>query len=462
MLTVVKNEYIESSRNEEERSLENHKAHLQDFKSDIDLLLMNLLESINKHTESLVQAKDVAIKELEEGLNAKVRAVESHLREKEELLKSRDGQLEALRSEVTVLTERMAEIESVNKQAEGLLQEEVRRKEEVLQAKDVAIKELEEGLNAKVHAVESHLSEKEELLKSRDGQLEALRSEVTVLTERMAGMESVNKQAEGLLQEEVRRKEEVLQAKDVAIRELEEGLNAKVHAVESHLSEKEELLKSRDGQLEALRSEVTVLTERMAGMESVNKQAEGLLQEEVRRKEEVLQAKDVAIKELEEGLNAKVHAVESHLREKEELLKSRDGQLEALRSEVTALTERMAGMESVNKQAEDLLQEEVRRKEEVLQAKDVAIKELEEGLNAKVHAVESHLSEKEELLKSRDGQLQALRSEVTALTERMAEIESVNKQAEGLLQEEVKRKEEVLQANHLYQLVDQVLSKIPS
>src|SRR5215469_14262905 len=212
MLTVVKNEYIESSRNEEERSLENHKAHLQDFKSDIDLLLMNLLESINKHTESLVKAKDVAIKELEEGLNAKVRAVESHLREKEELLKSRDGQLEALRSEVTVLTERMAEMESVNKQAEGLLQEEVRRKEEVLQAKDVAIRELEEGLNAKVYAVESHLREKEELLKSRDGQIQALRSEVTALTQRMAELESVNKQAKGLLQEEVRRKEEVLQA----------------------------------------------------------------------------------------------------------------------------------------------------------------------------------------------------------------------------------------------------------
>src|SRR5215813_9135395 len=212
MLTVVKNEYIESSRNEEERSLENHKAHSQDFKSDIDLLLMNLLESINRRKEEVLQAKDVAIKELEEGLNAKVHAVESHLREKAELLKSRDGQLEALRSEVTVLTERMAEIESVNKQAEGLLQEEVRRKEEVLQAKDVAIKELEEGLNAKVHAVESHLSEKEELLKSRDGQLQALRSEVTALTERMAEIESVNKQAEGLLQEEVKRKEEVLQA----------------------------------------------------------------------------------------------------------------------------------------------------------------------------------------------------------------------------------------------------------
>src|SRR5215813_457774 len=212
MLTAVKNEYIESSRNEEERSLENHKAHSQDFKSDIDLLLMNLLESISKHTESLVKAKDVAIKELEEGLNAKVHAVESHLREKAELLKSRDGQLEALRSEVTVLTERMAEMESVNKQAEGLLQEEVRRKEEVLQAKDFAIKELEEGLNAKVHAVESHLREKAELLKSRDGQLQALRSEVTALTERMAEIESVNKQAEGLWQEEVKRKEEVLQA----------------------------------------------------------------------------------------------------------------------------------------------------------------------------------------------------------------------------------------------------------
>src|SRR4029077_9524134 len=127
-----------------------------------------------------------------------------------------------------------------------------------------------------------------------------------------------------------------------------------------------------------------------------------------------------------------------------------------------AVTERMAEMESVNKQAEGLLQDEVRRKEEVLQAKDFAIKELEEGLNAKVHAVESHLREKEELLKSRDGQLEALRSEVTALTERMAEMGSGNKQAEGLLHEEVRRKEEVLQAKHVYQLVDQVLSKIPS
>ena len=134
MLTAVKNEYIEISRKEKERPLENHKAHLQDFRSHIDVLMMNLVESINKQAESLVNGKDFAIKELEEGLNAKVHAVESHLREKEELLKSRDGQLEALRSEVAALTERMAKMESVNKQAEGLLQEEVKRKEEVLQA----------------------------------------------------------------------------------------------------------------------------------------------------------------------------------------------------------------------------------------------------------------------------------------------------------------------------------------
>jgi len=248
---------------------------------------------------------------------------------------------------------------------------------------------------AKCEYLESPTNKTEEFLK----QLEDLKSTIALFMNWLAEMESAKERAENLLQDEVRRKKESLEARDSAIRELEESLSAKIQDLGSQLSEKEELLESRDGQLEALRSEVNALTGRITEIEPADKQGEGFLQDELREKEEMLQARDSAIRELEESLSAKIQDLGSQVREKEELVVSRDEQLEGLRSEVNALTGRLTEMRSAKERAESLLQDELRRREEILQVKDsvIRIRELKESLSAKIQNGRSQLSQKEQV-----------------------------------------------------------------
>jgi chromosome segregation ATPase len=171
---------------------------------------------------------------VEEGLTGKLDALKSELREKEENLKSRDGELHALR-------EQLAEIGSVKERTETLLEEELRAKDEALRAKDSAVKDLEERLRARIQALESELEEKAESLKSCDGELEALRRQ-------LAEIGSTNGRPERI---------ELPQATDPEThKQAEEGLTGKVHALEHELQEKQKLLKTRDTQIEKLASEL--------------------------------------------------------------------------------------------------------------------------------------------------------------------------------------------------------------
>jgi len=225
-------------------------------------------------------------------------------------------ELEDFKSGIDLLRNLMAEMESAYAGGENVLQNELKKKEEMLGARDAAIRELEES----VHVLRTQLSETEGLLKRRDGDLEGLTSEVHDLTARLAEMEAARERADSLLQSELKRKEEMLELRDSAARELKDNLTAKIRDLGTHLSEKEELLKSRDGQVEGLRLEVNALMGRLAEMESAYKRAESLLQSEIKRNEEMLQVRDSAIriKELRESLSAKIQNQESQPVEKKQ------------------------------------------------------------------------------------------------------------------------------------------------
>ena len=155
-------------------------------------------------------------------------------------------------------------------------------------------------------------------------------------------------------------------------------------------------------------------------MGSAKKQTENVLQQQLKKKTELLQSKDAAMKELQESLSAKVHALEGQLKEKEKLLKDRDAESEALGSEANSLTE--SG--PARKRAKSLLLQELQNRTELLQAKDAIVKELQERLNATVHALENARSEVERLVKQRDAEL----------PDRLPKNGPAKEQAEGLLQ----------------------------
>ena len=130
---------------------------------------------------------------------------------------------------------------------EDLLQKELGKTKAVLETKDSAIKELEEGLNKTARSLENQLRERDTLLSSRDRELETLRSEVGTLKARLTKMASAPVRTEGLAQEKL--------LTETTLKEIEEG-SKRIRALESLLSEKEEIVKHNDEKIERLESEL--------------------------------------------------------------------------------------------------------------------------------------------------------------------------------------------------------------
>jgi chromosome segregation ATPase len=351
-------------------------------------------------------SNDAALQNLEMSAR-RIRALENDLREKEELLQSRDGELSALRSRSATLTDPTNETVLGKAANERVLREELERMREVLQAKETNTRELKNSL-----------AEKQQLLQSQSQELDALRSRGNALTEQLADLRPAKEQAEKALQQELK-KTKVLQAKDSIITGLENSLTVT-----------QELLQSRSQELDALKSRLNSVTEQLTDLRQAKERAENVLQWELKKK--ALQAKGSTV--AEDGLSGTVHTLERELSAKQELLQTRSGELKAAKSKVNTLRERLSALGSTKKQTESALQQQLKQKTELLQSKEAAMKELQESLNARVHALE-------EQLKDRDAKLEALGSEAN----NAAESGSAREQAKSLLLQELQNRTELLQ-----------------
>jgi predicted butyrate kinase (DUF1464 family) len=237
-----------------------------------------------------------------------------------------------VRSEAALLTERLAELRSAEAQKESSLLEELRKTKDALLAKDTAIKALEEELDQNAE-LEGRLQEQQQLLKTRDTELAALRSEAIALTGRLAELGSVEAQKESFLHEELSRTKEALRGKDSTIEALEEklALNAEL---ENQLQEQQRVLEARDTELEALRSKANSLTARLALIASAEGEKGVSLLDELAKAKEALEVKDADMKMLEEELDRRVKALESELTEKEKLLQTRNKEFEKLAADL--------------------------------------------------------------------------------------------------------------------------------
>jgi chromosome segregation ATPase len=379
---------------------------------------------LRKKTE-LLQAKDSSIRQLEKNLTGRVQALESQLDAKDKAVRERD-------KELVTLNEELSRAQAATNQAERSLAEELRKENQALQAKDSAMRDLEKNLTAKVRALSAQLIEKQQLLQNRSTELETLKTEMSGLSKQVADAASARERAENVLQQELKKKTELLQSKDAAFKELRESSTANVYALENQLNDKEKLLKERDKELETLKMQLT-----RTG--AAKNQVEISLAEELRKERESLRAKESALKELEKNWRAKLHALETQMTEKQELLQIRNTEFEALKSEASLLTARVAEAALTKDRAEKVLQQELKKKTELLQSKDVAFKELETSLSARFHDLENQLGEKEASLKDRMTELDALRSQLTKMG-------SSQKDVESLLRQELSKAKAVLQA----------------
>jgi hypothetical protein len=110
-------------------------------------------------------------------------------------------------------------------------------------------------------------------------------------------------------------------AQELAARKLEEELTARIRQLESRLAEQELLLAQRSAELDVVKAHAAMA----AGLEN-----------QLRDKDDLLNAKDIAFKQREENLNTQIVDLQNQLKAQQELTATREGELNATRELLNA------------------------------------------------------------------------------------------------------------------------------
>ena len=404
------------------------RKRLMDLRSEKNQAESQLQEEVwkGKHER---QSKDSVMRDLETSIE-KIETLLGELNEKEQQLKVRDIELVSLKAGALDT----AGTASGRPSAERVLREELHKRTEALQARDAAVKELEQRLSAKSRLWENQLREKDALLSSRAGELESLRIEIADLSGRVDELASSRKRAEDLLQEELRKKKEILEANDQAVRSEEKRLTERIRALENQAGEKDKIIRTRDTELNSLRRE-------LGEVASAREETQARLQDDLAKAEQDRRAKDQLIKDLELRLSANLLAFQTEVGEKDLLLQARDGEMKALQAEVKAVSLRLSEMAAAKVRAEESLQEELKQEKQKLETVQAAHRELEERTDREMKHLAARQSEQEEILKRRDGEIQKARQEIDAAAVRLHETIAAKDQTEKALREQLRKEQ---------------------
>jgi chromosome segregation ATPase len=373
-------------------------------------------------------AKDLAMRNLESSIE-KIETLLQDLNKKELELKARDAELMALKSSVAV--EYAA---GSNSPAERALREEIKKKNEILQGKDAAVRDLEQRLNAQGRLWENRLQEKNGTLKERENELESSRAKIIDLNSRLQQLESAKKRAEGLLQGEMRQKKEVLEAEAIAIKAEEKRLGEKIRNLESQLAERDKALRHRELEMSGFRRQVKEL-------EAARSQADRRVQEVLAAAEKDHHEKDRLVREIEQRLGANLQTLQNEISEKQLLLQVRDDEVSSLKSEIKGLSLRLSEMAAAKVRAEEVLQEDLKKVRQQHDAEKVAYEELVSRADAEMKLMSGQLAEREALLRRRDDEIQALEQKVHAVSQGLRAANEGKEQVERSLREELKKEQ---------------------
>lgn len=400
-----------------------------------DRAAVSLQDQLRKEQE-IRHASDSVIRTLEDGFKAKISALEKQVADKQEAAANPDTvELDELRAELRAVNQRMSEMVAAKDNVESRFRDALREKAELLQSTEIGRKDLEEDFADKLRICENQLREKTDVIQNQAADLLAAKKQLADLsTEKDQGIRS--------LQATVQQQAELLQSKETVRQALESRSGEAIRSLEGQLNERDEMLASRDAEVKASGAKVGKLTAQLAEFDRAKDQDARLLREEIRQKTELLHVKESAIKKIEERLSGQIRALESQLGEKANLLVSRDAEIDTFLAKVNTLTQERAELASERDKSERLVQEELREKNALLQAKESSIDEIEGQLTAKVQALEHQLAQKQKLLESSGADLGELRSQISVLTERMGEVEGAKHRVEAQLHEERKRVED--------------------
>ncbi len=438
--------------------------------------VVSLQESLAEKNHEL-QQHHAATAAFEANLNGQTEHLRNQVAQKQELLEHRDRELQTIGSETVVLRERVAQLEAAAAEAErfgaaegdhiraeleaqlATLQGQLKEKELESAASQALVQESEGRLQAQIHDLQIQITEKQLLLETRSVEIAGLRNNLTVISEQLAKVEAGQHEATAAAakaaldsqrveaeltarQEELRNLERHLADREAQSYDLQQTLTVQLHDLQRELAEKQGLLETRSQEIGELTAKTNDLQEQITCLELTNHQT-------------VEEAK-AAARALEDNLRARIQELETIVSEKAQGLQNQTAELESAQSETALLQQRIQQLELTGAQTEEAKNEADRRREalenelgnarRVLEEKDrsfaqreTEFKESNELLHVQLHNLQSQLTEERSVLQNQQRELQSARSEITALRERMHELESAAAAAETNAFAEIER-----------------------
>jgi len=237
------------------------------------------------------------------------------------------------------LTGQLNNVGAFQDETARLLQEEAREKAELLQAKETALKGLEERLSGSLRSLEIQLGEKQELLDMRDSEVETLIAKVSSLAGQVAELESARGRTERQLQDELREKDALLETRNADLDDLEERLSSRLKTQERQLNDKQKLLEATSVEMGDMRAQMSVLDEQLKESENAKVWLENALHEERNKESQALIVADnLQPAVLGDGdaaaENGEADGLDNLRSEREALLKARDKLINDLMGEL--------------------------------------------------------------------------------------------------------------------------------
>jgi chromosome segregation ATPase len=419
---------------EAEKKVQALKTHAEETQNSA-----RALETQIEEIQRSFQTRESALKKI---LDAKIDELEHRLKERESLLEKRAGEIANFNLKA----------EEADKRAQDL-KSQVAETQRSFNTRESALKnKLEEELNAKIGELEHRLKEKESLLEKRTGEIANFKLKA----------EEADKRAQALKMQAEETQRSFHTQESALKKNLEQNKNAKISELEHRLKERESLIEKRDSEVANFKLKAEEAEKKAHALKTQVEEAQKIAQTlmtQVAETQRSFQSQESALKKkLEEGLNAKIGALENRLKERESHLEKRAAESAAFKLKAEEAEKKAHALKTQVEKAQETAQTlmtQVAETQFSFHSQESALKKkLEEVLKAKIGELEQRLKDRESLLQKRDGEIAAFELKAEEAEKRAQALkmqaEEIQKKADGLKNQEQKDRpgSKVQDSNH--------------
>lgn len=206
---------LKTTAKEGEAVVAGQTAHAKQVIANLNASIASLETRLNE-TEGIIRRKESDSQKMEESLTGKIQDLQNEVKKKEEALAGRDGEINDLKSKIDATLKQVSQLEAevaeaINRAriAEQVtesskakivaLETQLSETEEIVRTKDASDKGLVENLHGKIQELECQVRSNEELLASRERQVQDFKLKLRVLKNWIEGMSPFFRQAEEAL-----------------------------------------------------------------------------------------------------------------------------------------------------------------------------------------------------------------------------------------------------------------------